>query len=259
MISKFRFSLIAVIMLVLLGFGFQNQANGQPARGSLCPLAPYTTGFTDIELANPANPLLPIADFSAGILGTVEADGGDLVAGWDWMHSDETVLKNGNFGIGSFATNLTGSQIIVPWNQNNGLNTYVQLTNSADQLFNEAFIPPIPVPVVIHVQVFDENCNEIINFCDPYTGNDTHEYNLSDFVANGGQIIPDLLAGEGFITMTPVKFCDTPEELAIAHNFMAGQVQFHSSKDYLYGANAYARKAICVPVERCFSCDRRGQ
>ena len=198
MISKFRFSLIAVIMLVLLGFGFQNQANGQPARGSLCPLAPYTTGFTDIELANPANPLLPIADFSAGILGTVEADGVDLVAGWDWMHEDVLLLEA--FGIGSFATNLTGSQIIVPWNQNNGLNTYVQLTNSADQEFNDDFIPPIPVPVVIHVQVFDENCNEIINFCDPYTGNDTHEYNLSDFVANGGQNIPDLLAGEGFIT-----------------------------------------------------------
>jgi len=38
MISKLRFSLIAVIMLVLLGFGFQNQATGQVGPGEICLL-----------------------------------------------------------------------------------------------------------------------------------------------------------------------------------------------------------------------------
>ncbi len=152
MISKLRFSLITVIMLVLLGFGFQNQAIGQPDRGVICPDVPYTTGYTDLEIRDPFNPLVFPADFTAGIIGTIEGNGVDLVAGWDWMHVDKDFFFESELGWGKgrgkrFPTNLTGSQIIVPWNQDNGRNTYVQLTNSGDKVINDDFNPPIEVPV----------------------------------------------------------------------------------------------------------------
>jgi len=100
MISKLRFSLIAVIMLVLMGFGFQNQAKGQvgpgdlpfdlsilETGGSVCPIVPHTTGyleFSGFTLGIGQN------SFSAGLIGTVESipNGVDLVAGLDWMHID---------------------------------------------------------------------------------------------------------------------------------------------------------------------------
>jgi len=267
MISKFKFSLITVIMLVLMGFVFQDQAIGQPDRGSLCPLAPYTTGYTDIEVSNPLLPLPP-ADFTAGVLGTVEANGADTVAGLDWMHAENFFEYDDIFwldlvggplrGLGNFGklpTNITGSQHVAPWNQNDGRNTYIQLTNAADKRLDFFFNPPIEVPVTVHVQVFDTNCQEIINFCDDYTGFDTHEYDLSNFVANDGQNVPNLLSGEGFVVMTPVKNCDSRDpnnpETAIDHNHLAGEFMIHDIDDYRYGAHTYARQSVCEPPRGC--------
>jgi len=262
MTSRYKFSLTAVIMLVLLGFVFQNQeAKGQ----LLCPLVDYTTGYTDIELSNPAG--ATPADFSAGLLGTLEPiDGVRLVAGMDWMHVEvfydyfgvETIGPLGRLGdFGQLPTTVTGSQNVAPYNQKNDRNTYIQLTNSADKIFNEALIPPVEVPVTVHVQVFDENCNEIINFCDDYTGFDTHEYDLRNFVANDGQNIPDLADGEGFVVMTPVKNCDSNDpaapETAIHHNYFAGEFMIHDGPlgEYRYGAHTYARQSVCEPPRGC--------
>jgi len=271
MTSRYKFSLTAVIMLVLLGFVFQNhEAKGQEFRGALCPLVDYTTGYTDIELSNPAG--ARPADFSAGVLGTLEPmDGVRLVAGMDWMHAEIFVDYFGGYevrgplsGLGDFGklpTTVTGSQNVAPYNQKNDRNTYIQLTNSADKIFNDFLIPPVEVPVTVHVQVFDENCNEIVNFCDDYTGFDTHEYDLSNFVANDGQDIPDLNDGEGFVVMTPVKNCDSNNpafpETAIDHNYFAGEFMIHDGPigEYRYGAHTYARQSVCEPPRRCCPVD----
>ena len=54
MISKLRFSMIAVMLLVLLGFGFQNQAKGQAGENAqFCPFVEVPTGWLKIEDVTP--------------------------------------------------------------------------------------------------------------------------------------------------------------------------------------------------------------
>jgi len=261
MISRYKFSLIALIMLVLVCFGFQNQAMGQQDRGSLCPIFPALDGFTKIEISNP-NVGTP-ADFTAGVIGTVEADGFNLVAGMDWMHAERffdfnTIYFRGPFdGIGQFGkvpTNIAGSQHVAPWNQVDGRNTYIQLTNTAGPVFNFG-IPPVEVPVTVHVQVFGSDCMEIVNWCDDYTGYDTHEYDMRNLVANDGQSIGSFTDGEGFVVMTPVKDCNSTNpnfpETALAYNDFTGEFMIHDPDDYRYGAHTYARQAVCEPPRGC--------
>jgi len=107
MISKLRFSLIAVTMLVLLGFGFQNQAIGQVGdNGLFCPGVPDTTGWLETEITGtPAGKLVP--DFTASLIGTVENSGADAVGGLDWQHVSDT------FTATTAPTNEVGSQLLL--------------------------------------------------------------------------------------------------------------------------------------------------
>ncbi len=85
MISKLRFSLIAVILLVLLGFGFQNRASGVVGENAqFCPFVEVPTGWLEVEDIFPAaNPL----NFTAGLIGTIEGVSGAAVGGMDWVSS----------------------------------------------------------------------------------------------------------------------------------------------------------------------------
>jgi hypothetical protein len=226
MISKLRFSLIAVIMLVLLSFGFQDQAKGQIGlNGLFCPAVPDTTGWLEAEIVGSGS-VTP--DFTAGLIGTVENSGVAVVGGLDWQHVDHT-----EFMFTPTPTNEVGSQLISWWTQKDGRNTYLQVTNANAGA------------VTVHVRFHNEDCVEIRDFCDTYTANDTHEYNLGDLVTNGGQLFTIPPDNEGFVTITPVDDCGSNDEDAVAHNHLSGQLVVHDSTDYLYGVNMYARWGIC--------------
>jgi len=230
MISKSRFSLIAVIMLVLLGFGFQNQAKGQPGENAqFCPFVEVPIGWLKTEDITALSPI----NFSGALIGTVENVNGAAVGGMDWQHVDFVDP------LAPTPTNEVGAQAVTWWTQKGGRNTYVQVT-IADEFFT-----------AIHVRILDENCNEIRNFCDFYTGGDTHVYNLGDLVLNDGDT-PDenvLQGHEGFLTITAVDDCPSPD-LAIDYNALAVTVQVIDDIDYSYGFNANHRFAVCedIPV-----------
>ena len=150
MISKLRFSLIAVIMLVLFGFGFQNEAKGVGENDQFCPFIPNTTGWLDIDISgSPRN-------FSAGLIGTVEGTGVGAVGGMDWMHVDFTDFFQ------PFPTNTYGAQVVSWWTQAEGRTTVLQVTNA------------FPEAIAVHVRLLGADCQELRNFCDFYTGGDTH-------------------------------------------------------------------------------------
>jgi len=228
MISKLRFSLIAVIMLVLLGFGFQNQAKGQIGLdGLFCPAVPNTVGWLETEIVgfSTVDP-----DFTGALIGTVEnAGAGVAVGGLDWHHVDFTSFYTPT------PTNETGSQLVSWWTQKDGRNTYLQVTNAYGS------------PVTVHVRIHNENCLEIRDFCDTYTGYDTHEYNFGDLFSNGGADIADanLQNVEGWVVVTAVDDCGADSELAYEHNGLSGQLIVHDDDDYSYGVNTYARKGVC--------------
>ena len=225
MISKSRISLIAVIMLVLIGFGFQNKAKGQPGvNDEFCPFVEIPVGWLQVGDINPISPI----NFSGALIGTVEAVNGAAVGGMDWMHVDQT-----NFDQPT-PTNEVGAQAVSWWTQQEGRNTYVQVTNAEDSF------------IAIHVRILDEDCDEIRNFCDFYTPGDTHVYDLGDLITNSGDTPDDnILQGrEGFLTVTAVDDCPSPD-IAVAYNFLAVTTQVIDSDDYSYGFNANHRWAVC--------------
>jgi hypothetical protein len=232
MISKLRFSMIAVMLLVLLGFGFQNQAKGQAGENAqFCPFVEVPTGWLKIEDVTPTGPL----NFSGALIGTVEGIGGAALGGMDWMHVDFT-----NFDQPT-PTNETGSQAVTWWTQKGGRNTFVQLTNADFSTW-------------VHVRMLDENCVEIRNFCDFYTPGDTHVYDFGDLITNNGDTPDDnvLQGHEGFLTITAVDDCPSPD-VAIEHNGLAATIQVIDDIEYSYGYNANHRWAVCfdeeVPVD----------
>ena len=225
MISKLRFSLIAVILLVLLGFGFQNQANGQAGENAqFCPFVEISDGWLKIDDIIPTTPI----NFTAGLIGTVEGVNGNVVGGMDWMHVDFTHFD------APTPTNQDGAQIVTWWTQKEGRNTFVQLTNDG---FDFQWV---------HARILDENCVEIRNFCDFYTPGDTHVYDFGDLITNeGGTPDDNVLQGkEGFLTITAVDECPSPDQ-AVDYNFLAATVQIVDELDYVYGYNAYHRRAVC--------------
>ena len=230
MISKLRFSLIAVTMLVLLGFGFQNQAQGQIGLNNLfCPAVPDTTGWLETEIVGFS---LVKPDFSGGLIGTVEASGGVLVGGLDWQHTDFFSSNTPT------PTTESGSQLVSWWTQQNGRNSYLQVTNGGNDT------------VTVHVRIHNEACLEIRDFCDTYTPNDTHQYNFGDLVTNGGAMITIPGApNEGWVAITAVQNCGSSSEVAIKHNDLTGSLIIHDSNDYAYEANMYARQGICFDIE----------
>jgi hypothetical protein len=263
MIGKFRFSLIAMLMIALFGFVLQNQAKGEPGDDlQFCPGVPISNGWLDTKISPVTN---SEPDFSAALIGTVEASGGANVAGLDWMHQSflsDIVIDDGvglvstqQFDVFGFEqaisqafrpTNMVGAQLATWWSQKDGRNTYVQVTNyDGGPLYDE--INDVYY-VNVHVRILGDNCEEIRNFCDTYTEGDTHVYNLGDLVTNDGQTPDDtvLQGREGFLVVTAVDDCPTPDQ-AIDYNYLAGNMTMIDANDYEYGVNMYARAGLCFP------------
>jgi Cys-rich repeat protein len=223
MLKRLKIKGLMVIagMMLVFTFGLIERAGAQQGPQA-CPTVPFSTGW----ISAPIVPILP-PDFVAGLLGTFESSGGGVVGGLDWMYG-----AGGNPP--SLNTTLTGSQLISWWSQKGGRNTTLQVTNTIDE------------GVAVHVQILGEDCVELRDFCDFYTGLDTHVYDFSDLVTNAGQDISEgILQGrEGTVVVTPVADCVLGTFFpAIAFNFLQGNVAISDPNDVEYGANVYARLA----------------
>ncbi len=228
-----RKSFTTIMLLVLVGLVFMPQAQAQIGTDNLlCPSVPNEVGWVEIQVPNPAQ-----ADFTAGLVGTVENFGGAAVGGLDWMHNNDFFDFGFFFFFGANPTPTTdsGSQLVTWWTQANGRNTSVQVTNSS-----------VFVGGPVHVRILDANCVEIRNFCDFYTPGDTHVYDLGNLVDNGGAAIPDdnLQGKEGIFLVTAVDGCPNPDN-AVEADFLTGQTVIVDPNDYMYGVNMYARQAFC--------------
>ncbi len=225
-------SITAVLLLMLVGFAYVSPAMSQIGTDNLfCPAVPNDVGWLEVQIPNPAQ-----ADFTAGLIGTVEGFAGSAVGGLDWMHNnDDFAPFFPNFNANPTPTTDSGSQLVTWWTQADSRNTSVQVTNS--NVFSG---------INVHVRILDANCVEIRNFCDAYTPGDTHVYDLGNLVSNAGAPIADenLQGKEGILVVTSVNGCPNPDE-AIEHDYLTGQTVIVDSQDYMYGVNMYARQAFC--------------
>lgn len=213
---RLKFIMAASLMLVLM-LGAYHEAKAQ-----VCPGVDFTTGHFRLNVSNSS----PVPeDFTAGLLGLVEDSAAGVTGGLDWLYNSAAF----------FDSELSGSQIVSWWTQANGRNTSLQVTNSAT--FSS---------VNVHVIIFGPDCREIRNFCDFYTAEDTHVYDLGNLVDNGGAPIPvgTLLDDtEGIILATAVNNCTDLN--AISFNSLAGTTRIiDSGLNVDYGTNAYSRLAV---------------
>jgi len=244
--SKIAF-LMSVMLIVLLGFSSMDARGQAPV---VCPGDPTfqdTTGLIELQLQSGS------ADFNAGVLGTLEGFlGGFNAAGMDWVFSDAPAVADAGGsqaffkGTNPWPTNLIGSQIVNPFTQANGRSTYIQVTNFNSSAFSTNGTTPV------HVVVYDTSCMEVINFCDFYTIDDTHIYDLGNLVANSGQDIDEnqIQGIEGIFTVTAINGPDctvAEQDRAVEHNDgLAGTFFILDPADTMYGVNSYARQAICT-------------
>ncbi len=226
---------LLTLVTILAVFAVIHTPNANAQIGTdnlLCPSVPNEVGWVEIQIPNPSQ-----ADFTAGLVGTVENFGGAAVGGLDWMHNNDFFDFGFFFFFGANPTPTTdsGSQLVTWWTQANGRNTSVQVTNSS-----------VFVGGPVHVRILDANCVEIRNFCDFYTPGDTHVYDLGNLVDNGGVAIPDdnLQGKEGIFLVTAVDGCPNPDN-AVEADFLTGQTVIVDPNDYMYGVNMYARQAFC--------------
>jgi len=242
--SRFSFIVIASIMLLFLGISTSKDARAQLCEDCICPGLDYDTGWFDIAVDGDA------ADFTAGLLGTIESLGAGApnIGGIDWLYNDIFFLS----------TTLSGTQLITWWSQVDSRNTYIQVTNAVSGICDfsqtpcttnadctDIFDTACLGAVNLEVKILDESCNELTNFCDPYTPFDTHVYNLGDLVDNNGNNRNDavLQGHEGVFVVTPVDNCD--DENAIAWNFLTGNLRLiDEGNDTDYGTNIYTREAV---------------
>jgi len=233
-------------MLAFIGFaGFNNEANAQ----ELCPGVPFDNGWVRFDVT-PSTTAGSIPTFTAGLSASVETDGTATFGGLDWLYNDDSFSAATNPSQPSqpgVNTTTVGTQLVGWWSQAGGRSTHVQVTNSAtvgtqsSELGIDAFSAPLPLS--IHVQLLDANCVEVLDFCDTYTPNDTHVYDLANIVTNAGVDVPEAqIAGkEGIITITPVVSCPT-DDRAIAYDFLHGSSRMiNASGPYDFGVNLWAR------------------
>lgn len=216
------FTAIMLITALITSCGAGGAAGGgggtTPATQEICGFDTMENGAIHIHNAPESG-----TTFSAGLMGTFDRlDTGHIAAGMDWMYTSS----------GDFSTTSMGTQIISPWSQKSNRNTELQITNQS-----------LSQSVTVHVQIFDENCVEILDFCDQYTPLDTHIYDFSSITSNAGSVIASsILTGkEGFITVTPIVNCAT-DFRAISFRSLSGDVRItDSTNGYQYGTRAFAR------------------
>jgi len=225
--------LIPVLLLVLVT-GVSIRTNAQVGDNDLfCSGVPYTEGMLNLDIT-PTTP-----NFSAAMIGIFERTPTSFSGGLDWMHT-----RGGTSSIATSApSNEIGTQLITWWSRTDGRNTKIQVTNSSN---NSGMLTPGGV-LNVHIQILNEDCVEIRDFCDRYTAYDTHVYDLSSLVSNDGNDIPEIDIGnkEGILVVTPVNDCPSPRSV-IDHDFLSGNLYISDSLGFTYGANMYARQAICT-------------
>jgi len=168
------------------------------------------------------------ATFIGGQIGTFDQSStGNINGGMDWFASQ---LQNN-------ATSSIGAQLLSWWSRKNGRNTTLEVVN----LDSNSAISPL-----LHIQIFDENCIEILNFCDTYTARDNHMYDLSNLFANSGSDISEsgLADKEGIVVITPVSECmiALPFHRAIAFSRLQGDVTIKdNTNNFDYHSKMWAR------------------
>ena len=106
--------------------------------------------------------------------------------------------------------------------------------------------------VEVHVEVLDETCTEVCDFCDSYTPLDKHVYDLGNLVRNrDGTAVPcrdQIQDHEGFLTVTAVKDCvENVSHQAIDFNYLFGDMTMHDPRiDVDYGENLQTRLALSL-------------
>lgn len=201
----------------LLFFSLSDRANGQ----EICPGVSFGNGAIEFRVI-PSTTDPP--DFIGGLLGTFDLlPSGTVSGGLDWLFSDELTFETSNIG----------AQLITWFTRKNNKNTFVQVTNAASS------------SVEVRVSLLDDDCLEICDFCDSYTPEDTHVYNLADLKKNhDGTIVPcgvNSANSEGLIIVTPVKDCES-RGTAIGFSKLYGDSRiidvFHNIE---YGNKLWAR------------------
>jgi len=237
----------------------------------VCDGVPFGTGWTrfDVQLPAPGNDSLNVV--SLGLYGSFETNGTFAHGDLDWMYNDGSYNDLGDDFYSEVEvpqgtnTTLPGSQVIGWWSQKNGRNTYVQLSNvaladqHAELLGGTVGGAPCdlevgdpgcgPAPVSLHIQILDENCAEIKDFCDTFTPLDTHVYNLGDLVTNTGQDITEsvLQGKEGTIVITPVVACGADNRAIFFPLLEATERIIDTGNDVDYGVNLWSRGVIADP------------
>lgn len=215
---------ISIIVLITscgaggAGGGSGGGGGGGGATDELCPFTTFENGALEIQSTPTSG-----TDFSAGLLGTFDRlDSGNIVGGIDWLYTNT----------GDFSTTSMGTQLISWWSAKGSRNTKLQVTNQSQS-----------TSVSVHIQIFNENCIEIRDFCDQYTLSDTHVYDFSSIVTNTGLPISSTsLAGEeGFVTITPNVNCGT-DYRATSFPFLSGDTRISdSSNEFQYGTKMWTR------------------
>ena len=282
---RLKIMVIAGFMLAFLWYSSFDEARGQVCDPEdapcMCPLSTDKTGWFQLNVSFFFDIFGTelISDFTSGLFGTVESGGPGQpnFGGLDWLFNNDSHLN----------TNLPGSQLITWYSQANGRNSFIQVTNTlgsetpepgeqtcfgfcsndndqvcssnADCPDTDGIQGTCIFGVEVHVQIFDSGCAELINFCDFYTCNDTHVYDLGNLVKNSpfGANVTDVPDGtEGFFVATAVDDCeDTDDREAICYNFLDGNLRMIGleGSDIDYGTNVDAREAVFIKTEETCS------
>jgi Ca2+-binding RTX toxin-like protein len=224
LLSIIILSISIIVLITSCGAGGAGGGSGGGGGGGggttdeLCPFTTIENGALQIDNAPSSG-----TDFSAGLLGTFDRlDSGNIVGGIDWLYTNT----------GDFSTTSMGTQLISWWSVKGSRNTKLQVTNQSQS-----------TSVSVHIQIFNENCIEIRDFCDQFTVFDTHVYDFSSIVTNTGLTIASgSLAGEeGFVTITPNVNCGT-DFRATSFPFLSGDTRISdSSNGFQYGTKMWAR------------------
>lgn len=231
--SKTAFFSLRTVILVISLLSFSSISNAQVgANNRFCPAIPYTEGMLIFDIAPGTS---DSANFSGALIGTIERLNGVVSGDIDWMQ----IVAEDNKGGDSASTNEIGSQLISWWSRTQTRSTKLQVSNhSASDSVN------------VHIQIFDNSCLEVLDFCDTFTPLDTHVYNLASIVTNSGGAVPSagLSNKEGAFVMTAVDECTAPGN-AVDFNFLSGNSYISDSIGYTYGTNMQVRRAICSGPE----------
>ena len=241
MLSRVIILFLGLIMTCMMYIGpTQVQAQQQLA----CDQTGNPIGFLRIPRIDEgtADPMAVGADFSASVIQTFEASNG-ITGGTD--NAVEIVTDPYN-------TLTAAYQVVTHWRVEDGFNSYVTVINNSD--IADDMDPDTPEPnLSVHIHILDENCVEIVNFCDTYTPNDSHTYDLSNIVTDAGQPVGGV-GGEGIMTITPAMNCDVgntelgPQVAAQSDVQLSADVNIVSA-DVDLGAGTFMREDVLGPTD----------